>query len=256
MCQIPGALPWWIVCCVVKPVSVFFCPSNIQQRDILFEPPDLPLSGLAKKKAPERCDCANMQGQESKKCTSCWDKKRRVLAVQEGLSVFLFRMFISSLLFDIFSQATASNRFSTGLTANNYPSPSFEAPHALLYEVPHSLLSSGSQKFWLHFLLVLGLQSFPVSFYALHVSDNTGQIWMTLASVSNEISFSLRYWEESGIWDGIMRNAFIFCLSCTLDQAVLSHNYEFCPVSFWSHKLPSTLSWQGYIQPWHLITEI
>lgn len=165
-------------------------------------------------------------------------KKRRVLAVQEGLSVFLFHVFISSLLFDIFPSATVSTRFSTSLTANNYLFPGFEAI------VPHTLLSLGSRKLWLYFLLVLGLLSFPVSFYILHISDNTGQIWMTLASVSNKTSFSPRSWEESCIWDGIMWNALIFCMSSTLDQAVLSHD-EFCPVSFWSHRLPSTLSWEG-----------
>lgn len=72
--------------------------------------------------------------------TAAGEKKRRALAVQEGLSVFLFHVFISSLLFDISPLAAASTRFYTGLTANNYPSPGFEAI------VPHTRLSLGSQK--------------------------------------------------------------------------------------------------------------
>lgn len=142
---IPGALPSWIDCCAIKLLSVFFCPSSIQQRDILLEPPHSPLSGPAKKKTPERCDSTCTQGQESRKCTSCWGKKRRVFAVQEGLSLFLFHLFISSLLFDIFPSVTASTRCSTGLIASNDPSPGFEAI------VPQTLLSLGSQQLFIFY---------------------------------------------------------------------------------------------------------
>lgn len=235
---IPGASPCWIVCCATKPLSVFFCPSKIQQRDILFEPPNLPPSSLAKKKTLRD---VTAHAHKDKKAGSIpaagGGEIKRVLAVQEGLSVFLSTVYSFTALWHL-SPATPSTRFSTGLTANNYLSPALK----LLFLI-HSCL-------WVHknfdciFLLVLGLLSFPVSFYILHISDNTGQIWMTLASVSNKKSFSPKCWEECCTWYGNMWNAIIFCMSSTLDQAVLSHD-EFCPVSFWSHKLPSTLSWEG-----------
>jgi len=106
VCQMPGVLPCWIVCCAIKLLSVFFCPYIIQQRDTLFEPPNLPPSGLAKKETPERYYCTSTQGQESRKCTSCCREKKKkkrgeCLQSRKG-SVFLFHVFISSLLFDIF----------------------------------------------------------------------------------------------------------------------------------------------------------